>query len=187
MKIPGAISFDMPFAFLPGTDPEDAWRAVAAHVAGSFRNRGRQKAKMEKILEDTFVASLVHCRPWRLGQILSLQEKSGDKNFCERLARAFAEGKPNIFDEVDLFILANWRNMTPQEAEFCLKAAGMKQAPGLEDWNPEAACNLIAFRFTLTSPPSVEWYKKRRRRLGLVIKKVQGKKSPYRVRSRRGL
>ncbi len=146
------------FEFHPGTHPDDAHGAVAAKMVAMLK--ARKKAKAERTFDDILLTSLVHHRPWTPGQIRSLRGRSSNKDFCERLARALADGRHHILDPVELFMLANWRHLT-------FGSIWIRTSPGLEAWNPEAACALIASELNLKDVPSVDSYKKKRQRLGL--------------------
>lgn len=147
----------------PSIHPEDLNNAVLAWAQQSARNR--RKPTPEAILEDFFLASLANKRPWSEEQVRTIARLSASPDFCERFARALEEGKANIFDAIDVFILSNWRTLT--DPRFAAKL------PGLNEWNPRAACGLIEYaglkvhRQGTEIAIGEEWYSTRRKRLGL--------------------
>jgi len=159
------MNWQIAIGFDPQIHPEDAARAVSARIAGSRRRGGE-----EAIVEDLFIASLATYHPWTIAQIEQLMKCSVDKNFCERLARAFADGKPPTWDEVDLLILKNWREVHLQpeiQAKIELQEGKL---PGLRYWSPLAIEGL--FKLGNVDVDCVDgnfddWFRKRRQRLGL--------------------
>jgi hypothetical protein len=160
----------------PTIHPEDAARAFAVWFRRTAK--GRSKATPQAILETFFLAGIANSE-WSESEIKTIAELSGNAGFRERFARAMEQGKAPIFDTIDKFILSNWRTLT--DPEFA------KSLPGLCDWSPRAACDLIGFA-GLDIPSKEgkdgspeEWFTTRRKRLGL-----RGK-TKYRVRSLRRL
>jgi hypothetical protein len=149
------------FTYDPHIHPDDATKAIIALINQMAKNRKRPTP--ESILEDLFISSLANKRPWSEKQIRQIAALSSNRNFCERFARALEEGRAKIFDPVDVFILSNWRDLRDP--------AFAKVLPGLQDWNPRAACGLIEHAHVkLPKRPTIigeEWYSGRRKRLGL--------------------
>jgi len=144
--------------------PEDAARAIEARLRQSCNRRSRISEKT--IIEDLLIASLVNNPGWSEGQTKQVQEHSVDTNFCERLARAFATKKPPTWDEIDIFILENWRELHVKPA--IEKKYG--KLPGLRDWSPRAIAGLFSYAGVLNSNYSgnfEDWFTTRRKRLGL--------------------
>ena len=118
----------------PWIHPEDLMKAMHARIDEARKRRGKGVSE-EVIVGDLFIASLVNNRPWNQHQVEKLMELSTEKNFCERLARAFANGKPATWDPIDRLILQNWRELHLQL---------QIKAPGLQDWSPKAAAALVS-------------------------------------------
>jgi hypothetical protein len=136
--------------------PEDA---AAAYLTRIFSAAGckRGSTKLKRVVYDLFLDSLVNNRPWSAEQIKCLGALSADKDFCERLARGFEEGRKPTLDKVDVFILRNWR--TIRDAKEI-----MHLVPGLRHWHPAAAGGLLA-EYDEKLSGSEEWFKQRARRL----------------------
>ena len=170
MKIPAGtrVVIDARITVHPFIHPEDAASAVTAFLKASSKRRG---VTPERILEDLFVASLANQRPWSQEQVRQLERSTANKDFCERFARALEEGRARIFDEIDIWLLCNWREIrVPQAEQFT------KSLPGLWEWSPGAACGLIeVVTPALVDGASEAWYIKRRQRLGLKAKRPRVK------------
>jgi hypothetical protein len=87
------------------------------------------------------------------------------RDFETRWRRAHKDGRLPIWDEVDEFILKNWREIRWPELA---KKLAKKCCRGLREWSPGAACALIR---TLPEAEGVScdetWYVQKRTRLGL--------------------
>jgi hypothetical protein len=155
------------YAVHPWIHPEDAAAAVFARL------RARQKRRQvddHVIVEDLFIADLANRRPWSEEQILQIQESSTDRNFCERFARALEQGKSPTFDQEDLLILINWRDLhlIPSAPKL------LNGYPGLRDWSPKAVAALFT-NSNMEQFLDTAWFTARRKRLGLKARR------PYKV------
>jgi hypothetical protein len=159
------MNWQIEFRHDPLIHPEDAARAICARMAGSQKHGGEKATN-----EDMFIAGLVNSRPWNQQQVEQLMELSIDKNFCERLARAFETGKKNTWDGASLFILRNWRELRFRpEIQKMIEAQDGK-LPGLQDWSPLAIEGLFELGKIETDCEDGsfdDWFRKRRARLGL--------------------
>jgi hypothetical protein len=156
------MTWEINFRLLdPCIHPEDAMKAIHAHLQSREDRRERISEEAEKaIVEDLFIASLVE----------QLRKFSADKDFWERLARAIATGKPPIWDKFDVLILRNWRELhIKPEIQKVIEAQGGK-LPGLRDWSPLAIEGLFALgkiEADCEDGNFDDWFRKRRKRLGL--------------------
>jgi hypothetical protein len=151
----------------PWIHPDDATKAIHARLDESRKNRERVSEQV--IIEDFFIASLVNNRPWNEGQAEQLRKFSEDITFCERLARAFATRKPPTWDEVDILILSNWRDLHINPEVQAVIEAQEGKLPGLRDWSPLAIEGFFALGKIEANCKSSfdDWFRKRRVRLGL--------------------
>jgi hypothetical protein len=149
----------------PHIHEEDAWNALVTRATRKILNRSARTAEqVEEILEDIFLAVLADMPPeqWTDDTWQAIQERSQASkvgHFMKRLARAI-EGprrRTPLFDEVDLFLLTNWR---------VLRFRNPDNAPGLHAWHPRAVMNLLK-REGVYCGDDVKWYQKRRHNLGL--------------------
>jgi hypothetical protein len=154
----------------PEIHPEDACDAILAWFQRSCRNRRKpphiilEKALISRAVEKGVGIQAVY-RNHR-GEILDVR----DKGFETRWKRARKDRcrKPWL-DEIDIFILRNWRVIRfPELAE--------RGCPGLCEWSPRAATALIRSLTDATNAGDEAWYTQKRLRLGL-----SGKRR-YRVR-----
>jgi hypothetical protein len=150
------MTWKINFRCHPWINKEDAERAIHARLDES-RKRRKQSVSEEVILQDWVIASLVN------DQGLSTAAKS----FWERLARAMVKGKSQTWDPIDIFILQNWRELRIKP-EFTAKCG---ELPGLQDWSPKAIAGLFTYAGLYddesNSKSFEEWFRKRRKRLGL--------------------
>lgn len=150
----------------PWIHPEDAIKAIHTHL---YHTRQRRKKVSEAVIvEDLFIASLANHRPWNKDQIAQIEKRSSSEKFNERFARACAQGRTPIFDEYDILILSNWRELhIKPEIE---KKVG--KLPGLCEWSPKAIEGLFELaKINVKSKKNFEaWFMTRRKRLGLVGK-----------------
>ena len=153
----------------PWIDPTDAGNAIMAKLRQSVKSR--PSITLQHLLEDFFIAGLANKHPWTKEQVRQIEISSESKDFCERFARALEEGRSRIFDEIDVWLLCNWRKIrVPQAEKF------IKRLPGLWEWSPRAACGLIeVVTPTLVDDASEAWYIKRPQRLGLKAKRPRVK------------
>lgn len=146
----------------PDIHPEDAARAIAKRIEQSSKDSKASNTMVGDLLESLFVASLVARKRhmWTVDEVLQIHllDCATDGKFSERL-KSSSSGE-SVFGKVDTFILKNWRCLRFADPEF-------KNLPGLHNWSPEAAPELII----CAGAASVDWnakrYKTRRERLGL--------------------
>ena len=163
------MTWEINFRLLdPRIHPEDASRAIHARLQSS---KARRKRISEKALvEDLFIASLVNNLPWDKKQIEQLGQLSEDKNFCERLARAFATSKPPTWDKFDVLILGNWRELHLRPDIQAKIETQEGELPGFQKWSPlaiEGLFSLGKIEADCKEGNFDDWFRKRRKRLGL--------------------
>jgi hypothetical protein len=144
---------------------DDLWLALVERTVQSIKGRKTPLAeRMEKALEDTFLAVLANVSPekwvyddevWQF--IIERCRQSRVGNFWKRLT-AKRRRQP-LFDEVDLFLLQNWRVY--------------KGGPGLWEWPRRDVIQLCKTKFPaeklVISDDEMEWYRRRRKNLGLKL------------------
>ncbi len=128
----------------PDIHPDDAQAAVIARVKQKVKDRNAHTAAdIEEIGEDLFLASLANTPPekwtgdtWHTIQARTKGSKVGQ--FHERMTAATVGKRRRVseFDEVDLFLLKNWRVLRSSNPKF-------KRLPGLQDWHPRAVVALL--------------------------------------------
>ena len=165
----GNERWEINFSLLdPCIHPEDAMKAI--HTRLQSRADRRNRISEKTIVEDLFIASLVNNRPWNEMQAEQLRKFSTDKNFCERMARAFATNKPPTWDKFDVLILRNWRELHINPEIQKLIEAQEGKLPGLAHWSPLAIEGLFALEKIEADCEDGnfdDWFRKRCMRLGL--------------------
>lgn len=141
--------------------PEDAARAIVKRIEQSSKDSKGAQTTIEELLESLFVASLV-ARPrhmWTVDEVLQIHQLDcvSNGNFSKRLNNT---GGESVFGKADTFILKNWRCLRFSNPEF-------KNLPGLQDWSPEAAFELMIGAGAVSPDWNAKRYKTRRERLGL--------------------
>ena len=148
----------------PHIHPEDYARALVARLDESLK--GRQKANLQRIIEDAFISSIANIPS---GQKLSelqarkVAELMEDQDFVERLLRAKSKGKTPLFDKYDNWILMNWRELHLPAGAKLFRG----NVPGLRHWSPKAVAGLLEHAQITPSENLEGWYKTRRNRLVL--------------------
>ena len=161
MKLPRGVTkaqFSMALSVPARIHPDDAHSAVAADLQQS-----RSKKFPRELIEDRFIATLANLRGgWSRDHINTFLSYSRDRRFLERFARAMETGKPPMFDETDESILMSWRELRlsdPKAVEEYAHAYKGGPLPGLREWSPKAAAELLGIH--------PDAFQKRRDRLGL--------------------
>jgi hypothetical protein len=147
----------------PDIHREDAARAIAKRIEQSSKD-SKGTPTIEKLLERLFVASLA-ARPrhmWSVAEVLTKHQLdcASDGKFSKRIARVKKTAGESVFGKADNFILKNWRCLRFSNPDF-------KNLPGLQDWSPEAAVELMIYAGVAIPARDAKWYKTRRERLGL--------------------
>jgi hypothetical protein len=150
----------------PDIHPDDARNAIAAWYRRSYRDRRRKRP--HQILEKLLISSAMNDKDgkkmlppvWRdrQGKILVVPSDG----FEIRWKRAQKDGRVPPWDEIDGFILRNWR---------VIRRLGDlhfdSNIPGLIEWSPRAATALIRSLPIGVNAGGEAWYVKKRNRLGL--------------------
>ena len=148
----------------PLIHPEDAWNALVNRTTLRFASRPPRTAKRaEEILENVFLAVISDVPPqqWLNNTWQFIQERvqvSKVGNFWKRLASATTDlanrrRKP-LFDEVDLFLLENWRE---------LQFLNPDNSRGLHAWPSSNVIRLLNRKNIPGRSNDMKWYHKRTR------------------------
>jgi hypothetical protein len=153
----------------PDIHPEDAACAITARL--------KEKAKgqrVEEILDDLFLQSFreLPVAQWSSGRWQTIRDRTIATGgwFLTKLVRATVLGsRKAIFDAPDLFILKNWRCLRPRNWRNCHPANldVLEQLPGLNDWSPIVAVELMRLAGVPQIKSTEQWYAQRRERRGL--------------------
>jgi hypothetical protein len=150
--------------------PDDAMAAIRARLDESRERRGPRISE-QTIVEDLFIASVANSGSWTQEQTEQVKKSSDDKNFCERLGRALAQGRSPTFDGIDIFILRNWRELAIKPEIKAKIEAQEGKLPGLQHCSPAGAVEDL-FRLAKIEADCADgnfddWFRHRRARLGL--------------------
>src|SRR5713226_8578882 len=121
---------EVEFKFDPDIHPDDARDAIRAFFQRSCKDRQKPP---HIILEKMLIASVVNSKDAHRYRLVVKGHTAGLER---RWQRACKDGRSPIWDDIDKFILKNWRVIRwPELAN--------KGCSGLREWSPRAAVALL--------------------------------------------